>query len=143
MYNLGLDDDGREVDIERIMAENEFLEHKIDNSTGFKTLDTLYSENDDNKDAEIWNEDNVYISETSYHGLWGHISLVWMQLNGFFELLDLADWDHVINLSASDYPLRSSMDIHKWLSLEKNKGMSFAEDWDDGTCLKNIFIPNM
>ncbi|KAJ1548395.1 hypothetical protein HK405_003388, partial [Cladochytrium tenue] len=41
---------------------------------------------------------NVFLAQYSYRGLWGHISLVWMQLSGFWELLDLADWDYVINL---------------------------------------------
>ncbi|KAI8847060.1 hypothetical protein BC829DRAFT_444809 [Chytridium lagenaria] len=70
-------------------------------------------------------------STVTFHGYWGHISLVWMQLSGFWELLDLADWDHVINLSAADYPLRYSRDMHSMLSSPAYKGRELVERWED------------
>ncbi|KAI8851610.1 core-2/I-branching enzyme-domain-containing protein [Chytridium lagenaria] len=72
---------------------------------------------------------NVFMAKYRYIGLWGHVSLVWMQLSGFWELQDLADWDYVINLSGADYPLRKSREIHRVLSLEHNRGKSFIEFW--------------
>ncbi|KAJ3094880.1 Xylosyltransferase 2 [Phlyctochytrium planicorne] len=72
---------------------------------------------------------NVYLARYRYIGQWGHISLVWMQLSGFWELQDLADWDYVINLSGSDYPLRASREIHRVLSLQHNAGKNFIEFW--------------
>ncbi|KAI8848917.1 hypothetical protein BC829DRAFT_417213 [Chytridium lagenaria] len=64
---------------------------------------------------------NVYMAQNRYRGRWGHISLVWMQLSGFYELLDMADWHHVINLSAFNVPLRKSREIHRVLDLPANR----------------------
>ena len=55
----------------------------------------------------------VRIMRRSFIGLWGHSSLVFAQLAGFFELLDMgADWEYVINLSGNDYPLRTNDAIY-------------------------------
>ncbi len=48
---------------------------------------------------------------------WGLSSIVFAQLDGFFQLLDEGDWDFVVNLSASDYPLRSTDYIHRRLQV--------------------------
>ncbi|KAI8839903.1 hypothetical protein BC829DRAFT_403666, partial [Chytridium lagenaria] len=45
---------------------------------------------------------NVFMAKKTYDGMWGHISLVWMQLNGYWELMELADWEYVINLSSRE-----------------------------------------
>ncbi|KAJ3104686.1 hypothetical protein HDU97_008962 [Phlyctochytrium planicorne] len=74
---------------------------------------------------------NVFISTSRYKGRWGHISLVWMQLNGFWELLDLADWHHVINLSALNVPMRKSREIHRILDLPENRGKNFVSYWGE------------
>ena len=39
------------------------------------------------------------------------------ELEGYFQLLDLADWDYAINLSAEDFPLMSTEAIHKKLEV--------------------------
>jgi small nuclear ribonucleoprotein (snRNP)-like protein len=83
---------------------------------------------------------NVYLTESQTEGTWGSVSLVWMQLNGFFELLDLGSWDHVINLSAMDYPLRSSKVMHQWLAEKGDNGRgylkkSFIQHWFDSKCV--------
>ncbi|KAJ3216118.1 hypothetical protein HDU67_009919 [Dinochytrium kinnereticum] len=76
---------------------------------------------------------NIFMAQTRFHGYWGHISLVWMQLSGFWELLDLADWENIINLSAADYPLRYSRDMHTMLSSPAYKGRDFVERWEDNS----------
>jgi hypothetical protein len=43
--------------------------------------------------------------------------IVIAQLEGYFQLLDLADWDYAINLSAEDFPLMSTAAIHKKLEV--------------------------
>jgi hypothetical protein len=63
---------------------------------------------------------NVFLAETRVRGNWGHISLVWMQISGYFELLSLSDWDFVVNLSRHDYPLRKSEVMHRWLATDGN-----------------------
>ncbi|KAJ3415761.1 hypothetical protein HDV05_004225 [Chytridiales sp. JEL 0842] len=68
---------------------------------------------------------NVFLSKERFEGRWGDISLVWMQLGGFFELAQIADWDFVINMSANDYPLRSSREMHRWLSKAGNNGTGY------------------
>lgn len=52
-----------------------------------------------------------------------------MQLNGFWELLDLGDWEYVINLSNTDWPLRRNADVYKYLDAPKYKGKSQIRWW--------------
>ncbi|KAJ3195497.1 Xylosyltransferase 2 [Irineochytrium annulatum] len=76
---------------------------------------------------------NVFMAKTRFEGLWGHSSLVRMQLSGFWELADLGDWDYVINLSAEDFPLRRPREIYRVLQMEKHKGSNWLEHWDDNS----------
>ncbi|KAI9002742.1 core-2/I-branching enzyme-domain-containing protein [Gaertneriomyces semiglobifer] len=64
---------------------------------------------------------NVHLSQTRYNAFWGHVSIVHMQLSGFFELLDLGEWKYVINLSGHDWPLRTSQQIYESLEREGYK----------------------
>ena len=48
----------------------------------------------------------------------GSSSIVIAQLEGYFQLLDLADWDYAINLSAEDFPLMSTAAMHKTLEVD-------------------------
>ncbi|KAI8839607.1 hypothetical protein BC829DRAFT_492792 [Chytridium lagenaria] len=61
---------------------------------------------------------NVYMAKHRFDGLWGHSSLVRMQLSGFWELLDLADWER-------------SREIYRVLEMEKHRGHNWIEHWDD------------
>jgi hypothetical protein len=70
---------------------------------------------------------NVFIAQNCYEVKWGHISIVWAQLNGFWELLDVADWELVINLSANDMPLRRSREIFRVLKEQKYRGKNFVD----------------
>ena len=55
---------------------------------------------------------------TNRHAIqWGLSSIVFAQIDGFFQLLDEGNWDFVVNLSASDYPLRSTDYIHRRLQV--------------------------
>jgi hypothetical protein len=70
---------------------------------------------------------NVYFAEHTFHNLWGHSSLVFTQLSGFWELMDMADWDFIINLSTYDYPLKSNNVIHEILSRDEYKDRNWIE----------------
>jgi hypothetical protein len=74
---------------------------------------------------------NVHLAKTRFANIWGHVSLVFSQLSGFWELFDMADWDFVINLSNFDYPLGDNLFIHNNLknaSLDSNWIDYFSED---------------
>ncbi|TPX68329.1 hypothetical protein SpCBS45565_g03205 [Spizellomyces sp. 'palustris'] len=75
------------------------------------------------------NSDNIFVMENSFNMNWGASSIVFGQLQGFFTLMDLADWDYVINLSGYDYPVRSSKAIHA--ILERDPGKAYIEHWYD------------
>ncbi|KAJ3106002.1 hypothetical protein HDU97_007186 [Phlyctochytrium planicorne] len=64
-------------------------------------------------------------------------SLVWIELSGFWELMDLAEWKHVINLSAMDLPLRKSKEIGRILGMPKNSGNDFIK-FEDSTDIGNV-----
>ncbi|KAJ3334668.1 hypothetical protein HDU91_002604, partial [Kappamyces sp. JEL0680] len=68
---------------------------------------------------------NVFLTENRYANTPKHISQVFIQLSGFWELFDMADWDYIINLSNYDWPLRHNTDIHA--VLEKNPGNSYID----------------
>ncbi|KAJ3197618.1 hypothetical protein HDU67_003692, partial [Dinochytrium kinnereticum] len=74
---------------------------------------------------------NVHFSKTRFRSVSKHISLLWIQLNGYWELLDLAYWDHVVNLSALDVPLRKSREVQRLLGLPENRGLNFISHWAD------------
>jgi hypothetical protein len=80
---------------------------------------------------------NIFLTHNRIYGLWAHSTLVTMQMTSFFELSHLAEWDFVINLSASDYPLRSSKETHRWLATDGRngtgyKGMALVDHYHDG-----------
>jgi hypothetical protein len=58
---------------------------------------------------------NIHLAKHRFSNIWGHISLVFTQLSGFWELLDMADWDYLINLSNYDYPIKRNAYIHEIL----------------------------
>lgn len=79
----------------------------------------------------------IFMAKNRFANIWGHISLVFTQLSGFWELHDLADWDYVINLSNFDYPIKRNAQIHRFLSQPQYKGKNFIEYWQD-TCIHLI-----
>lgn len=74
-------------------------------------------------------DDNVFLQTRCFGIIWGHVSIVHAQIQGFFELIDLADWEYVINLSAYDWPLKKSSDIYN--VLKENGTSSWIEYWKD------------
>ncbi|KAI8925915.1 core-2/I-branching enzyme-domain-containing protein [Entophlyctis helioformis] len=72
---------------------------------------------------------NIHLAKYRFSNIWGHSSLVLTQVSGFWELLDMADWDYVINLSNYDYPLKRNADMHRVLSSEKYRNKNFIEYW--------------
>ncbi|ORY33622.1 hypothetical protein BCR33DRAFT_771183 [Rhizoclosmatium globosum] len=93
--------------------------------------------------ATISSLEHVHLAKTSYKISWGHSSILHAQLNGFFELLDLAEWDHVINLSAYDIPLRPSKEIARILSQQKYAGHNFIDAWDMETTGYKRLLPHV
>jgi hypothetical protein len=74
---------------------------------------------------------NVFLAKVTYPLISGHITKLWSQISGYFELLDLADWDTVINLSIYDYPMRKSREIYLQLTLSNLIGNNLVESWSD------------
>ncbi|KAJ3014155.1 hypothetical protein HKX48_005308 [Thoreauomyces humboldtii] len=72
---------------------------------------------------------NIFVMPNSFNLNWGASSIVFGQLEGFFTLADIADWDYLINLSGYDYPLRSTKSIHA--ILERDPGKVYIEHWTD------------
>lgn len=73
---------------------------------------------------------NVFLMKDPFELQWGSSSIVMAQLEGFFQLLDLATWDYVVNLSVYDYPLLSTGALHKKLEAEA-PGKSYISYWKD------------
>ncbi|KAI9346241.1 core-2/I-branching enzyme-domain-containing protein [Obelidium mucronatum] len=90
-----------------------------------------------------FNSVNVFLAKTRFKISWGHASIMWMQLNGFWELLDLAEWDHLITLSAHDYPLRKSREIARILHQDKYVGSNFIKHWSHDVAHAKRLLPNL
>lgn len=102
------------------------LDAKPHNTPMLSAVDTMLSERRNLKDKRT---PNIFIASTSYKHIFGHNSVLFSHLNGFFELLDLADWDYIINLSTYDWPLRKTAELHR--ILEKRPGNSWIDFWMD------------
>jgi Core-2/I-Branching enzyme len=72
---------------------------------------------------------NIAVMGTQFSIIWGHMSLLWVEVRAFFDLLDLIEFDYVINLSGSDYPLKSAKTIYQ--TLERKPGSNWIY-WSDG-----------
>jgi Core-2/I-Branching enzyme len=83
------------------------------------------------REKTIKRQSNIYFAEHRFFNIWGHISLVFTQLSGFWELLDMADWDFMVNLSNYDYPIKSNAVIHKTLIDGGYKDKNWIEFWED------------
>jgi hypothetical protein len=77
----------------------------------------------------IVGRDNMHMAKNRFSNIWGHVSLVYTQLCGFWELYDLGTWSHVMNLSSEDWPLMTNKPMYEFLS--RNKGISFIHYWFD------------
>jgi len=69
---------------------------------------------------------NIHLVQNRFHGAWGSISLVYLELSAIIELLRIGDenggskWSHVINLSAYDYPIKPIAKIESFLHSHKH-----------------------
>jgi Core-2/I-Branching enzyme len=59
----------------------------------------------------VKDRENIAIMPNPFAITWSHISMLWVEIRAFFDLLDLISFDYVINLSGSDYPLKSAKTI--------------------------------
>ena len=73
----------------------------------------------------------IHLAKKRFSNIWGHISLVFTQLSGFWELFDMARWDFIFNVSNYDYPLKSNAEMHEILSTGSLKNMNWIEYWTD------------
>jgi protein xylosyltransferase len=71
---------------------------------------------------------NVYVTMRRFATIWGGTSLLTMLIESFRDLLNKKDWnwDFVINLSESDYPLKKKEDLISFLSSNRNKNFVFS-----------------
>ena len=74
---------------------------------------------------------NIHLARHRFFNIWGHISLVFTQLGGFWELADMADWDFAINLSNYDYPIKSNAVMHEYLSRPQHRNKNWIQHWQD------------
>ncbi|KAI3636059.1 hypothetical protein MIR68_005940 [Amoeboaphelidium protococcarum] len=86
------------------------------------------------------------VMKRSFYGMWGQSSLVFAQLAGFFELLEMdSEWDYVINLSANDLMLRSNDVIYDDLvsdCLARNSSIrqcSFMGYWSSIDAIARVY----
>jgi len=70
---------------------------------------------------------NIRMAVTRYSTIWGGASLLTMLLNAMSELLAMSDWhwDYFLNLSESDYPVKSIEKLEAFLT--KYKGKNFVK----------------
>lgn len=60
---------------------------------------------------------NTLLLSTPLPVIWGHSSIVLAQQEAFFQLMHLAKFDYVINLSNTDYPLETPDYMHSVLEV--------------------------
>ena len=71
---------------------------------------------------------NLRLVSKRYSTIWGGASLLTMLLSALRELLampDWTDWDFVLNLSESDFPVKTQSELVSFLS--SNRGSNFVK----------------
>ncbi|XP_013190874.2 xylosyltransferase oxt [Amyelois transitella] len=69
---------------------------------------------------------NIKLATSRYSSIWGGASLLQMLLSSMRDLIALKwQWDYVINLSESDFPIKSLDRLENFLSV--NKGLNFVK----------------
>jgi hypothetical protein len=107
------------------------------------------------------NARNVFMAKHMYKVIEGSHQLLFSNLAGYFELLDIqrgvtngseqreglgTQWTHVINLSVQDYPMRTSRVIFDWLGHFGGEGQgyignSMIEHQFDAALSQKVMIP--
>eukprot|EP01113_Clastostelium_recurvatum_P023035 TRINITY_DN2756_c0_g1_i1.p1 TRINITY_DN2756_c0_g1~~TRINITY_DN2756_c0_g1_i1.p1 ORF type:complete len:466 (-),score=110.28 TRINITY_DN2756_c0_g1_i1:160-1557(-) len=117
------------------------LVHK-DEDQALRLIDAVYTRNNiyilhvDSKSPEVksnlrelirkYDAGNVIMMDASFNIPWGGIHMVYATLEAMFQLLDLAEWDYVINLSGQDYPLCSNSALERFLHAHPGKNFDNA-----------------
>ena len=78
---------------------------------------------------------NIYVTPNRWATIWGGASLLSMLTDCFRSLLRKTDWewDFVLNLSESDYPLKKREDLVAFLSSNRDKNFVKASILSNGT----------
>ena len=71
---------------------------------------------------------NIYVTPHRFATIWGGTSLLTMFIESFKTLLNKKDWnwDFIINLSESDYPLKKTEDLVSFLSSNRHKNFVYS-----------------
>lgn len=86
------------------------------------------------------NRTNMRVMPTSFYIRWGHPTILWAQIRGLFDLLDLIEFEYIINLSGADYPLKSAATIFSHLSRKPGGNwMSWMENPKDNWRTQGMF----
>jgi hypothetical protein len=125
------------------MSNIQFLINLLDDGSAIllihvdKSADTLHAQ------LKAWlreraskkkrSSERVHLAKNRIKGMWGHFSLVLMELSGFWELLDLAEWDYILNFSSMDLPLISSRELIKTIRSKNKMGIrTFIYSYQSG-----------
>ena len=97
--------------------------------------DYLYREM---KDIESQFPNNIYVTPNRWATIWGGASLLSMLTDCFKTLLKKTDWnwDFVLNLSESDYPLKKRDDLIAFLSSNRDKNFVKSHGRDPSEFLR-------
>lgn len=94
---------------------------------------------------------NIHLVQNRFHGAWGAVSLVYLELGAIIELLKLnantgQKWDHLINLSAYDFPLKpiekleSFLRTHKTTNFIEVLGQKYRRENRQSVCFYFLFL---
>lgn len=100
-----------------------FYFNKINATKNIKYL--IYFQRQDYLHRELLklenNFPNIKLASKRFSTIWGGASLLTMLLSSMSEILTLGwKWDYVINLSESDFPIKSLEELEKFLSANKD-----------------------
>jgi hypothetical protein len=74
------------------------------------------------KDLESQFPENIHVTSNRRSTIWGGASLLSMITGCFKDLLQMPwEWDFVLNLSESDYPLKKKEDLALFLTRNREK----------------------
>ncbi|RKP03491.1 hypothetical protein CXG81DRAFT_23887 [Caulochytrium protostelioides] len=88
---------------------------------------------------------NLIVMPESFQVAWGSSTIVQVQLQAFFRLMDLCTFDHVMNLSVYDYPLLSTAAIIRrladWTYRTDDAVQTFATGHPDAENARDTALP--
>lgn len=88
----------------------------LSDGNGANDIIFLHIDKDSQEDfSNLSSIQNVYYTKTRFSTKWGSPELVFAVVNGLKELSKIVDFNYVILLSESDFPVKQSDYIHKYL----------------------------